>query len=255
MMSTRWPLRERDLPVDPLTVPSIAEYLTPSGLVEGIVAPLVDVSGRYQGCLFCSTSDKRHPSDYARTIVGHLAPALVNLVEPSESLRRLASTLDESWSAVGIAADGRWVPLGRGRRCRCPIPTTRSSVPSPERIARGEDSGHRFLWASDDGRGWLQVASASLLSGRGSPRHVLRHRARDAQDRWAPWLTKREIEVLSAVVAGDSNAAIGEKLHVTPRTVKAHVEHILEKLEVPTRAAAAVCAVEEGLVLLPTAGL
>lgn len=54
MLSTRWPLRERDLPVDPLTVPSIAEYLTPSGLVEGIVAPLVDASGRYQGCLSCS---------------------------------------------------------------------------------------------------------------------------------------------------------------------------------------------------------
>jgi DNA-binding NarL/FixJ family response regulator len=161
--------------------------------------------------------------------------------------------LDESWSAVGIAADGRWVPLGRD--ASTPVPDSDDAFVRAvaARIARGEDSGHRFLWASDDGPGWLQVALHRCCLD--AARHgtcygtVLAMREVDAPR----GLTKREIEVLSAVVAGDSNAAIGEKLHVTPRTVKAHVEHILEKLDVPTRAAAAVCAVEEGLVLLPAA--
>lgn len=253
MLATRWPLRERDLPVDPLTVPSIAEYLTPSGLVEGIVAPLVDASGRYQGCLFCSTADKRHPSDDARTIVGHLAPALVNLVDPGESLRRLASVLDESWAAVGISADGQCVSVVAEEGTPLPDPDGPLLRAVGARIARGDEGGYRFLWAPDDGRGWLQVAlhrcCLDAAGHGGCYGAVLAWREVDAPR----GLTRREIEVLSAVAAGESNAAIGEKLHVTPRTVKAHVEHILQKLEVPTRAAAAVRAVEEGLVLIPRA--
>ncbi|UGS35069.1 helix-turn-helix transcriptional regulator [Capillimicrobium parvum] len=251
MMSTRWPLRERDLPVDPLTVPSIAEYLTPSGLVEGIVAPLVDGSGRYQGCLFCSTSDKRHPSDDARTIIGHLAPALVKLVDPSETLRRLASTLDESWSAVGISADGACVPVGLGTGTPSLDPDGPLMRAVAARIAEGDVAGHRFLWPSDDARRWRQVVVLPCCldaAGHGSCYGTVLalREIQPPRD-----LTRREIEVLSALVEGESNAVIAAKLHVAPRTVKAHVEHILEKLEVPTRAAAAVYAVEEGLVLLP----
>lgn len=51
-------------------------------------------------------------------------------------------------------------------------------------------------------------------------------------------LTRREIEVLTWVAGGKSNAAIGLILGASPRTVQKHLEHIFEKLGVETRTAA-----------------
>jgi DNA-binding NarL/FixJ family response regulator len=66
-------------------------------------------------------------------------------------------------------------------------------------------------------------------------------------------LTHRELEVLTLLVDGASNAEIADTLRVKSRTIKAHVEHILEKLDIPTRAAAAGRAIQDGLLLSPEA--
>jgi DNA-binding NarL/FixJ family response regulator len=47
-------------------------------------------------------------------------------------------------------------------------------------------------------------------------------------------------------VDGCSNQQIARSLAIAARTVAAHVEHILHKLEVPTRTLAAVLAEREG---------
>ena len=60
-------------------------------------------------------------------------------------------------------------------------------------------------------------------------------------------LTPRELEVLGLVVDGRSNWQISRTLVVAERTVAAHVEHILDKLDAPTRTAAAVRADRIGL--------
>ena len=52
-------------------------------------------------------------------------------------------------------------------------------------------------------------------------------------------LTPREIEVLRLLAAGRSNPAIAEALFISPRTAQTHVQHILDKLDVSTRAEAA----------------
>ncbi|HET6406868.1 MAG TPA: response regulator transcription factor [Chthoniobacteraceae bacterium] len=57
-------------------------------------------------------------------------------------------------------------------------------------------------------------------------------------------LTPREAEVLFWVAQGKTNAEIGIILDASPATVKKHVEHILEKLEVENRAAASLRALE-----------
>lgn len=61
-------------------------------------------------------------------------------------------------------------------------------------------------------------------------------------------LTSRERQVLGLVVEGLSNAEIAERLQLSVATVRLHVGHVLTKLEVPNRTAAAVLALENALV-------
>jgi DNA-binding NarL/FixJ family response regulator len=60
-------------------------------------------------------------------------------------------------------------------------------------------------------------------------------------------LTEREKEVLALMSQGFTNKEIGTRLVITPNTVKKHVDHILQKLEVSTRAAATAIAVRSGM--------
>jgi DNA-binding CsgD family transcriptional regulator len=52
-------------------------------------------------------------------------------------------------------------------------------------------------------------------------------------------LTAREAEVLHWVARGKTNRDVGDILGASPRTVTKHMEHILQKLGVETRTAAA----------------
>jgi DNA-binding NarL/FixJ family response regulator len=51
-----------------------------------------------------------------------------------------------------------------------------------------------------------------------------------------PLLTEREMEILKEMVTGKNYKAIGEKLFISPLTVRKHVAHIYEKLHVNSRA-------------------
>jgi DNA-binding CsgD family transcriptional regulator len=55
------------------------------------------------------------------------------------------------------------------------------------------------------------------------------------EEAWYP-LTAREFEVARAITEGKTNAEIGADLFVSPKTVSAHVEHILAKLGASRRA-------------------
>ncbi|MFJ9930629.1 LuxR C-terminal-related transcriptional regulator [Streptomyces misionensis] len=60
-------------------------------------------------------------------------------------------------------------------------------------------------------------------------------------------LSPRELQVLAELTAGRTNREIAERLYVTPRTVGTHIEHILAKLGLPNRAAAAARAAAWGI--------
>jgi DNA-binding NarL/FixJ family response regulator len=56
-------------------------------------------------------------------------------------------------------------------------------------------------------------------------------------------LTERESEILNLVVGGLTNREIGERLHLSEKTIKHYITNILEKLHVRSRVEAAMLAV------------
>jgi HD-GYP domain-containing protein (c-di-GMP phosphodiesterase class II) len=74
------------------------------------------------------------------------------------------------------------------------------------------------------------------------------HRVRRRANGLPGGLTNRELEVLLALVKGQSNQEIGETLGISAKTAGHHVQHIYEKAGVRSRAAATVWAFENSLV-------
>jgi DNA-binding NarL/FixJ family response regulator len=60
-------------------------------------------------------------------------------------------------------------------------------------------------------------------------------------------LTARELEIFRLIAKGLSNAEIGEALYITDTTVKTHITHILQKLNLRDRVQAVVLAYQTGL--------
>jgi DNA-binding NarL/FixJ family response regulator len=65
-------------------------------------------------------------------------------------------------------------------------------------------------------------------------------------------LTEREIEVLQLIAEGLPPAEVARRLVISPKTVASHVQRILTKLKVHTRAQAVAVAYEAGLIRVST---
>jgi DNA-binding NarL/FixJ family response regulator len=61
-------------------------------------------------------------------------------------------------------------------------------------------------------------------------------------------LTRRELEVLTAMAEGLSNKLIADKLDMSDHTAKFHVRNVCEKLECDTRTGAVAKAIRAGIV-------
>jgi DNA-binding NarL/FixJ family response regulator len=70
------------------------------------------------------------------------------------------------------------------------------------------------------------------------------------KERLLSQLTPREVEILKLLAQGQTNRQISNTLHVSVNTIKNHVHHILEKLEVSDRMQAAMVAIDHGIVAL-----
>jgi HD-GYP domain-containing protein (c-di-GMP phosphodiesterase class II) len=108
------------------------------------------------------------------------------------------------------------------------------------RAALASDEAERCL-LEDVRAGRLDAeATNAVLSAAGHDAPVVRRELPGG-------VTAREAEVLGLVAAGCSNREIGERLVISRRTAEQHVHNIYRKIDVTTRAAAALFAMEHEL--------
>jgi HD-GYP domain-containing protein (c-di-GMP phosphodiesterase class II) len=111
--------------------------------------------------------------------------------------------------------------------------------PRPYRAAYGaEEAAARLRERATSGR--LDAASVAAVL------EVAGHRPLKAAR--TDGLTPREAEILVHVARGDSNRAIAERLTLSEKTVRNHVERIYTKIAVNNRIGASLYALEHGLV-------
>jgi DNA-binding NarL/FixJ family response regulator len=94
-----------------------------------------------------------------------------------------------------------------------------------------------------------QKLSGLVIRQRERARQQLERERRDREkQQLLGQFTPREREVLALIVAGLDNKSIAVRLGIGTGTVRAHVQHVLEKLGVHSKLEAAAAAAEQGLV-------
>lgn len=186
---------------------------------------------------------KRSAAGYAEALVlGQEQGDLISVIDCLDRLAMLAHLLGQPVRAarlVGAAAVQReaiGIPID--------FVTWRTYEPAVEAL-RGELGEEAFAAAVAVGRALSlteAIAEATAVTTAPAEDHPSA-----AAEPAAPGLTQRETEVLRLLAAGHSNRAIAETLCLSERTVENHVLHILTKLDLPSRTAAATYAVRHGL--------
>jgi len=117
-----------------------------------------------------------------------------------------------------------------------------------EEIYRSLQAGARGYVLKSAVREELLLAIREVHAGK---RHVDPVVAQSLAERMThPTLTSRELEVLGMLLKGLSNKEIGALLHVAEVTIKQHVSHLFQKLNVSDRTQAATVALQRGIVHL-----
>jgi DNA-binding NarL/FixJ family response regulator len=92
------------------------------------------------------------------------------------------------------------------------------------------------------------VAAGNSLFGPAATERLLSRFAEPPTGRSLDELTERELEILTLLATGLSNAELAERLFLSETTVKTHVSSILRKLHVRDRVQAVIAAYDAGLV-------
>lgn len=223
------PLRWRDA-ADYRSSYSATEVFGPAGFDEGVTVCLRNRRGHYTGSLHLSVTDRRHPTDPAMRFLGYLPTMLGELVDLGTTVPPVPPP---DGQAVVITAAG-------ARRPGQLPPLPEALVREIRALAAADVLPAWFWWRSPGGEARLITTEriGEEISV-GNIAATLPH-----------GLSIRELEVLTLVAGGHTNTRIAHRLAITPKTVAKHVEHLLAKLDVPSRTAAAVLATRTGLLLL-----
>ncbi len=193
-------------------------------------------------------------SERDRSVLNVARPHLVQHWRNAQDQQRLRGLLDAAsdvmterdagvvvlWDPPEEVTPGALVTLYRyfGRPSRTsPLPVRVARWVDSQRESVGRLSLARPLSAQLDGR---RMVLRYLPAQRSHPGAIVLSEDRRQSSRRSVeslGLTRREAEVVRLVMAGATNAAIAVELHVSPGTVKKHLDNVYDKLGVRGRGA------------------
>lgn len=121
-----------------------------------------------------------------------------------------------------------------------------STFARDDEIQAALDAGALGFLQKSATREALLTALRDVAHGRHSLPPEIARRLRELQ--LGPAITSREREILALIAGGRANKEIASALAISEDTVKRHVSHILEKLDVNDRAQATAEAIRRGIV-------
>ncbi|GAB2736002.1 hypothetical protein GCM10027090_04430 [Sinomonas soli] len=239
------PMRMRDYPFDFRLLPTYSEVLQPAGFEEGATAILRRSGTLSQvGMLVISQRDRQCIDDEQLDTLAAVTPMLARIADDRARVRLLRATSGSAGLTVVVAPDGSTRPIDAdsARLCQDVPALTEAAVQllSSGSLARSGYVWHRRQW-------WQVVMARSDDVSLPEPDVVV---VSASPSRAPAGLTRRELHVLTLIAEGASNAQIAACLGLSVRTVTTHVEHIMQKMCRPSRAACAARAAAEGIRLL-----
>lgn len=239
------PMRMRDYSFDFHGLPTYRDILRPAGFAEGATAVLRRKGTTAQaGMLVISQRDPDGIDDERRAFLSILAPMLARIVDDQGRLRLLRARSAPSTLAMVVTADGDTRPLdtAAARLCHEAPGLTQAAI-----TLLGTDAVAHSGYVWHDSRWWRVVMTRSEDVSLPQPDMVVV----TAKPGGPPaGLTRRELQVLTLIADGLSNAEIASHLGLSVRTVTTHVEHILRKMGRPSRAGCAARTESEGMRLI-----
>ena len=218
---------------------TVRDLIEPSGFAEGTTQCLFSTDGRYVGVLNLALTRPTTLLPPVRSALTLLLDSLAAAVDPVSRIG-----VDERAPDMST---GYWAtPLPDCSRTR--LGTISGDAP-PDLLA-----GHSPLTELIDQAARSRPLPATILVPHGQQLLELRltrsgtttHVQCRAATRPAG-LSLRELHVMAELTRGRTNRQIADNLSIAPRTVATHIEHILAKLDIPNRAAAAAKATAWGL--------
>jgi DNA-binding CsgD family transcriptional regulator len=178
----------------------------------------------------------------ARSAYMHQHPTLRHFLRSDDPAPRLISDFlrPKEFHRLGLYAEF-FRPLGVEDQLTVSVASRSSGRPaaiSAHRGLRGFDDEDRSLFESL--RPHLTAARENAIrfsAALSTPSRPAERTAKDALAR----LTERQLGILAQLATGSTNNQIANALDISAGTVRKHLEHILQRLSVPTRTAAAVC--------------
>jgi two-component system NarL family response regulator len=120
-----------------------------------------------------------------------------------------------------------------------------SSLEPDEQVCRAVEAGANGYLLKDSPHDTIIEAVHAVHSGRSYlPEWVV---SRLSERKLRTRLSERELEILEMVSKGLTNKEIGRAIQVSHLTVRNHVRHIIEKLDVSDRTEAATLAIQQGI--------
>jgi DNA-binding CsgD family transcriptional regulator len=170
----------------------------------------------------------RFVDEAERLVAGRAIPGTLPAIDHARGLLQQADgntgmaratfeSVVERWAALGRVWEGTWAR----------IDLARCQVRSNQHDQAAREARTALEAATRLGSPPLEAAAREVETA------ALRHRTSEAP--WAP-LTAREFEVARLVTEGLTNPEVAGELGLSPKTVSAHLEHIMSKLGVNRRA-------------------